>query len=417
MDVFLEKLGEIELPGTKIMDVKVMLTSADTREKLRCLLAARLAPLCLIAPPRDPHQVATVIFSSGSTGTPKGVQLTHHNILSNIEGFRMLVGPKRDEVICSPLPFFHSFGFTVGLWLPMISGFAAAYHPNPVEAGAIGEIAEQEKATIIVATPTFLLGYIRKVKPEQFASLRLVVVGAEKLKSKVSDAFEKRFGMRPYEGYGATECAPVISVNVPDWEGGGSPHPMRKEGTAGAAIPGVCTKVVDIETGELKGVDEEGLLWVKGPNVMKGYLEQPEKTEEVLVDGWYNTGDVVKVDADGFITITDRLTRFSKIGGEMVPHTAVEETLLAADGVSPGSLAVTSVPHETKGEQLAVLFTAEAGSAEALHQAATNSDLPNLWRPSASKYFQVDEIPVLGTGKLDLRGIKTLAAEKVDENG
>ena len=416
-DLFLEKLGHPTFPDVVLHDLKTVMDGAGMDDKLLAWVKARLIPKSILLPRRGykADDVATIIFSSGSTGTPKGVLLSHHNVLSNIESFRMIIRPQRDEVMCSSLPFFHSFGFTVGLWLPMVSGFKAAYHPNPLEAAKIGELAEQEQGSIILATPTFLLSYIRRVKPEQFRSMRLVVVGAEKLKKKVADAFEGRFGLRPLEGYGTTECSPVISVNIPDEELDGVFQAGTREGTTGVSIPGVCTKIVDPEEGHILPVDKEGLLLVKGPNVMQGYIGQQDKTDEVLVDGWYNTGDIARVDGDGFITITDRLSRFSKIAGEMVPHTAVEDIYLEEITTTERSLAITSIPDDRKGEQLAVVFTEAAGTAEELQGYITGSDIPNLWKPSKTNYFLVDEIPILGSGKLDIRGVKALAEEAVSK--
>jgi acyl-[acyl-carrier-protein]-phospholipid O-acyltransferase/long-chain-fatty-acid--[acyl-carrier-protein] ligase len=415
VDVFLEKIGNPSWEGVEFLDVKELLGKSGRGDRLLALFKARLLPLRFLFPPRrfDPDDTATIIFSSGSTGMPKGVLLSHHNILSNIESFRMLIRPQKDEVMCSSLPFFHSFGFTVGLWLPMVTGFTAAYHANPLEAAKIGELAEKERGTIVLATPTFLLSYIRRVKPEQFRHMRLVVVGAEKLKTKVADAFEERFGLRPLEGYGATECSPVISINIPDEKLDGVFQAGRREGTTGVSVPGVCTKIVDPNDGQMLSIDQEGLLLVKGSNVMKGYIGQPEKTDEVLQEGWYNTGDIARIDADGFITITDRLSRFSKIGGEMVPHTAVEDIYLEHLSASERNLAVTSVPDERKGEQLAVVFTESAGNAEDLQRYIEAADIPNLWKPSKANYFMVEEIPVLGSGKLDIRGVRSLAQERV----
>lgn len=411
--IFHEKVGAPVWEGVELIDVVPMLTSAGKRQRLGALLKARCCPTRVIAKRSrfSADDTATVIFSSGSTGEPKGVMLSHHNILSNIESFRTLVQVEKNDVICSALPFFHSFGYTVGLWLPLVSGFGAAYHPNPMEAARLGELAQAEKATVMLATPTFLLSYLRKVKPEQFQTLRLMVVGAEKLKTKVADAFEERFGVRPIEGYGATECSPVISLNIPDREIDGVFQAGTRPGSAGVSIPGVCTRVVDPSEGRALPAGEPGLLWVKGPNVMKGYLNDPERTAEVLQDGWYNTGDIVRIDPEGFIFITDRLSRFSKIGGEMVPHAAVEAVLSETLPAGVQCLAVTSIPHEKKGEQLAVLYTDEAGDIAPLQDAVEQSELANLWRPSRQAWYPVDFLPLLGSGKLDIRKLREMASD------
>jgi acyl-CoA synthetase (AMP-forming)/AMP-acid ligase II len=199
----------------------------------------------------------------------------------------------------------------------------------------IGRIALEHKATILIGTPTFLMAWVRKIDPEAFAKLRWVCVGAEKLRPKLSAMFEKRYGIRPLEGYGAPECSPVIAVNVPDVEYDGLCQTGQREGTVGRPLPNLLTRVVDPETFVPVALGEPGLLLVKGPSVMRGYLNNPAKTAEALIDGWYNTGDIVRLDEDGFITITDRLTRFSKLAGEMVSHSAVELALQEALRCAP----------------------------------------------------------------------------------
>lgn len=387
--------------------------------KVAALLKARLQPLRLLPGYRgfDADKIATIIFSSGTTGIPKGVPLSHHNIQSNIEAFCDLIQPTEHDNICAVLPFFHSFGYTCTLWLPVLNGFSVSYHPNPVEGAVVGKMARDNHATLLIATPTFLMAYLRRAKPADFSTLRLAVVGAEKLKVKLADAFEARFGIRPLEGYGATECAPVISVNIPDVEYGGLMQLGNKPGSVGQAIPGVAVKVVDPESGEEREPGESGVLLVKGPNVMSGYLDRPDLTAEALHDGWYRTGDIVRIDPEGFITITDRLSRFSKIGGEMIPHTALEDVYYNAFSFAERVLAVTSVPDEKKGERLVVLYTPDAGDPVELHRAMADSDLPNLWKPAANAYFQIEEIPHLGSGKLDIQHLRQRACERAGLEG
>jgi acyl-[acyl-carrier-protein]-phospholipid O-acyltransferase/long-chain-fatty-acid--[acyl-carrier-protein] ligase len=270
-------------------------------------------------------------------------------------------------------------------------------------------------ATILLATPTFLRIYIRSVLPGDFGSLENVVVGAEKLRDDLAESFREKFGIRPVEGYGCTECAPVVSVNGPDFRARGIVQIGTKPGTIGQPLPGIAVRIVDPDTGEPLPVDHDGLLLVKGANVMKGYLGQPEKTAEVLQDGWYNTGDIARLDEDGFLTITDRLSRFSKIGGEMVPHLRVEEAIGRALGphAEKGELliAVTGVPDEKKGERLVVLHRRLPVSVEELLNRLKEAGLPNLWIPARNAFHEVEEIPVLGTGKVDLKGLKGMAIE------
>jgi acyl-[acyl-carrier-protein]-phospholipid O-acyltransferase/long-chain-fatty-acid--[acyl-carrier-protein] ligase len=243
------------------------------------------------------------------------------------------------------------------------------------------------------------------------------VAGAEKLKQALSEAFREKFGAAPFEGYGATELSPIVAMGVPDY---GAPedevHQVgHKSGSVGHPIPGVAVKTVDPDTGALKSYDEEGLLLVKGPNVMQGYLGEEEKTKEVLQDGWYKTGDMAKIDQDGFIHITDRLSRFSKIGGEMVPHIKIEEKILEILEVVEPVCAVTSVPDEKRGERLAVLYKGEL-DINGLWDKLNATDFPKLWIPKREDFFQVLEIPLLGSGKLDLKKIKATALEMKEKN-
>ena len=356
---------------------------------------------------------AAILFSSGSSGRPKGIELTHGNILSNLEmvltGFRVY----RNDRLCAILPLFHSFGLTCTVWLPIKLGVPVSYVPNPLDGKLVGQTVHQEKNTLLFATPTFLLNYLRRCEKDEFATLRYVVAGAEKLKVALIDAFEKKFGLRPCEGYGATELSPLVALNVPDVEVGGLFQVGTKEGTVGHAIPGLALRVTHPETGQLLDYNEPGVLWVKGPNVMKGYLNNPDKTAQVLCDGWYNTGDIVTVDEDGFIAIRDRLSRFSKIGGEMVPHMTIEEVCLEGLGTHEPVVAVTSVPDEKKGEQLVLLYQDGKVEADRLWSVLAESGLPKLYIPKRENILPVEEIPHLGSGKLDMMRLRRMATERL----
>jgi acyl-[acyl-carrier-protein]-phospholipid O-acyltransferase/long-chain-fatty-acid--[acyl-carrier-protein] ligase len=355
------------------------------------------------------HDLATVIFSSGSTGDPKGVMLTHYNIASNIEQMGQTFMLNRKDTLLGVLPFFHSFGFTVTLWLPAVLGVGVAYHPSPLDLTAVSELVRDYRVTFLLAAPTFLQAYIRRCLPEDFGSLQFVVVGAEKLPERLSLAFEDRFGIRPLEGYGCTECSPVVAVNTRDYRAPGFRQVGAKRGHIGHPLPGVSVRIVNPETGERVPVGTPGLLLVRGPNVMKGYLGKPERTAEVLRDGWYVTGDIAAEDEDGFLLITDRLSRFSKVGGEMVPHIKVEEKLHELAATTEQVFVVTGVPDGRKGERLAVLHTLPPDELNKLLERMPEIGLPNLWTPRANQFFRVEELPYLGSGKLDLRRVRELA--------
>jgi acyl-[acyl-carrier-protein]-phospholipid O-acyltransferase / long-chain-fatty-acid--[acyl-carrier-protein] ligase len=367
--------------------------------------------------PTSLDAIATIIFSSGSTGVPKGIVLSHKNILSNILGLSQVFDVGEKDRIIGVLPFFHAFGFTATLWFPLIGGFTAVYHVNPLDAKTVGELAQKYKATLLVATPTFLLAYTRKCTGEQFATMRYVITGAERLRDSIAAAFEEKFGKVPLEGYGCTELSPVATVNVPNISMGEISQVGRKAGMIGHPIPGVSVRIANPDTLEPLPQGEKGVLLVKGLNVMQGYLDEPEKTREVIHDGWYVTGDIAMVDNDGFVRIVDRLSRFSKIGGEMVPHVLIEEKLQQLAGRTETAFVVTGVPDERRGEQLVVLYLASAGlSIDALFAAAQASDLPKLWIPAKENFFKIDAIPYLGTGKLDLTALRTLATTKIGKD-
>jgi acyl-[acyl-carrier-protein]-phospholipid O-acyltransferase/long-chain-fatty-acid--[acyl-carrier-protein] ligase len=354
---------------------------------------------------------ATIIFSSGSTGEPKGAMLSHYNIVSNMMQLNQVFDFKRDDRFLGVLPFFHSLGFTATLIGPSILGVGAAYHPLPTDTRSISKLIPHYRLTLLLATPTFLQLYLRGCKPEQMETINLVVVGAEKLPTRLADAFEEKFGIQPLEAYGCTECSPGVAVNTPSLVDGEIDQSGNRPGTIGRALPGMDVRIVDPETGEGCGFDEAGLMWVKGPNIMQGYLGKEELSDEVIDDGWYNTGDIAAIDEDGFITITDRLSRFSKIGGEMVPHIKIEEVLHSVAGLTEQSFAVTGLPDEKKGERIVVLHTLEEQPLEQVIAGLAGEEIPNLWKPRKDQFFKVEELPYLGSGKLDLKGIKNTASE------
>ncbi|MBN1911123.1 MAG: MFS transporter, partial [Pirellulales bacterium] len=393
-------------------------TKITWRDKLIAAAQTWLLPACLLErwlglTRIDPDDLLTIVFTSGSTGMPKGVMLTHANVGGNVSAFASVLHLSRDDVLVGVLPFFHSFGYTVTLWAVLMLDPRGIYHPNPLEPRPIGELARKHGATLLIATPTFLRSYLRRIPPEDFVTLDTVITGAEKLPTELADAFEARFGVRPHEGYGTTELSPAVSVNIPTCRLGDTTQLASREGSIGRPLPGIAAKIVDLDTGEDLGQDRSGMLMIAGPNVMKGYLDRPDLTEEVIKDGWYITGDVAMIDEDGFIHITGRVSRFSKIGGEMVPHLRIEETICDALKLDQEQIqvVVTSVPDVKKGERLIVLHTGLNQPPEVVCRALANAGLPPLWIPSPDSFRQINEIPVLGSGKLALKEVKDLAGE------
>jgi acyl-[acyl-carrier-protein]-phospholipid O-acyltransferase/long-chain-fatty-acid--[acyl-carrier-protein] ligase len=414
----MEKLGyQLHCELVYIEDLKDKAIMAD---KLAAFVQAKLMPISMLSSMFKLHAIKpddrlTIIFTSGSTGVPKGVPLTMLNVASNIQGFNTIIDVRDDDCFLGILPFFHSFGYTVTLWGAMALPSAAAYHHNPLEPKQIGKLIEQTKCTVVLGTPTFLRAFLKRIEPEQFRSVEVVIVGAEKMPIPLADAFESRFGVRPTEGYGTTELSPVVSVNFPP-KRARTPDQKQalREGSVGKPLPGIRARSVSLDDGHVLGPNEDGMLQFAGPNVMPGYLKQPELTAKVMHGEWYASGDVGHVDQDGFIYITGRESRFSKIGGEMVPHIQVEEeiTKIVGGNEETTTIAVCGVPDEKKGERLVVLYSQMDQSPDAIVRKLIEAGLPGIFVPSPDSFIQVDAIPILGTGKLDLRGLQKLALEK-----
>jgi acyl-[acyl-carrier-protein]-phospholipid O-acyltransferase / long-chain-fatty-acid--[acyl-carrier-protein] ligase len=413
--VFLERV-KVQPPG-EVLFIEDVAKDPGLGEKLGAMLAACFLPARTLAKFAGSGRratlddIATIIFSSGSTGDPKGVILTHYNIASNVEQLNQVFMLHGHDRILGILPFFHSFGFTGTLCLPAATGIGVVFHPNPLDSRVIGALVSKYSVTMLLATPTFLNAYTRRCAPEDFGSLRFVMAGAEKLPDRISQAFEDHFGIRPHEGYGCTECSPAVTVNTTDFRAASFRQVGAKRGSIGHPLPGIAVKIVDPDTLEPVAPNEPGLLLVRGPNIMRGYLNKPEKTADVLRDGWYNTGDIARMDEEGFLRITDRLSRFSKIGGEMVPHIKVEDLLQELAGSTEQTFVVTAVPDEKKGERLTVLHTLNDELLEECLAKLAKSDLPALWRPRPDQFLRIEKLPYLGTGKLDLRRARELALE------
>jgi acyl-[acyl-carrier-protein]-phospholipid O-acyltransferase / long-chain-fatty-acid--[acyl-carrier-protein] ligase len=386
---------------------------------LRWWIGALLLPAGFLArllnlPKVGDHSEAILLFTSGSSGKPKGVVLSHRNILGNVSQFAVMLGAKKEDVMLASLPFFHSFGCTVTLWYPLIEGVRTASYPNPLEAGKISQLVEKQAVTVMLATPTFLRAYLRKAEPAQMRSLRLLITGAEKLPDELAKAFEARFGKEVLQGYGLTETSPVASVNMPEPKPdrpGQTVQPSNRLGSTGKLLPGMAAEIRDVDTGARKPLHEAGMLWLRGPNIFEGYLNAPEQTADVLQDGWFKTGDIGRIDEDGFLFIEGRLSRFSKIGGEMVPHETIEQKIVAAltaEEHSERFIAVLGVADSAKGEALVLLSSIEV-DLPSLRSKLSEAGMPNLWIPKTVR--RVDAIPILGSGKLDLAACKRLAEE------
>ncbi|MCC9641405.1 AMP-binding protein [Rhodopirellula sp. JC740] len=417
-DRFMEKL-DIELDA-EVVSLDKLKEKVSLADKVIAFLQATVVPKSVLEWILGLHKVKsddllTVIFTSGSTGMPKGVQLSNANVSHNVDAVNRAIRLNSEDVVIGILPFFHSFGYSVTLWAAQTLGPAGVYHFNPLDSKQIGKLAEKYKATVLLGTPTFMRGYLRRITPEQFKTLDVAVVGAEKMPADLFDAFEKRFGVRPVEGYGTTEMSPLVSVNIPPSRSAAKHQPDRMEGSVGRPLPGISAKIVSPDDGTELQAGEDGMLLVTGPNVMRGYANREEQTREAVIDGWYSTGDIAHIDVDGFLHITGRLSRFSKIGGEMVPHVRIEEELgkLLSEGDDDDQLrvCVTAVPCERKGERIIVLHLPTEQTPETLREGLKEAGLPNLFIPSADSFYEVEQIPLLGTGKLDLKGSKDLAQE------
>ncbi len=418
---FLSKYTVSLPPQLKLLYLEDVKKSLGLKDKILGVIVALFCPFkvieryCGAEIKKTMDDAATIIFTSGSTGKPKGAVLSHFNIHANVSGVSQIIPPlaKQDKLLMA-LPLFHSFGF-MQMWLGLIHNYDLILHPSPLDAAAIGQLVDKYKPSIMMTTPTFLKVYMQRVPPHQFGAFKCILTGAEKLSSKLADEFEDRFGIRPIEGYGTTECSPVIATCTPNARHPGVYQPGTQKGTVGHPLPGVTVKIVRPDTFEALPCGEEGLLMVKGPNVMQSYLHQQELTDRVMRDGWYITGDVATMDEEGILRITDRLSRFSKIGGEMVPHGTVEEALHQAVDTDDRVFAVTALPDEKKGERLAVLYTVDDSLLKEIISKLSSLGLPNLFLPKLENFIRVDELPLLGSGKLDLSAAKAMAEKALEQ--
>jgi acyl-[acyl-carrier-protein]-phospholipid O-acyltransferase / long-chain-fatty-acid--[acyl-carrier-protein] ligase len=417
------KLPQFPFPE-KTLDLKKEIEAAGgKRVLLPWVLAAYLLPNQWVAdlvgvPRRGDSEEAVLLFTSGSSGEPKGVTLSHRNLLANCAQISSLSILPASARVLGCLPVFHCFGFTVTIWYTLLRGCRVVTVPSPLDTRKIIDAIKEEKATVMVGAPTFIRPMLKKARREELQSLNLVVSGAEKLTPELHDAFRQQFGIEMLQGYGMTEATPVVSINQydPPITTSTAEHQLgNRFGSVGRLLPGMAARIVDPDTGVILPLTATGMLWLKGPNVYSGYLRDAEKTAAALKDGWYVTGDLGRIDEDGFLFIEGRLSRFSKIGGEMVPHGTVEQRIVEVLGWEQGdgpTVVVTSVPDAAKGEALVVLTTRDLAAAD-LRARLLETGLPNLWIPKL--VLRVESIPILGTGKTDLKACRVLALELARE--
>jgi acyl-[acyl-carrier-protein]-phospholipid O-acyltransferase/long-chain-fatty-acid--[acyl-carrier-protein] ligase len=339
-----------------------------------------------------PESAAVVLFTSGSEGTPKGVELSHRNLLANIRQMLAITDLTDDDRLFNCLPLFHSFGLSVGLLLPLVRGLYTFIYPSPLHYRVVPAAIYDRDCSVFLSTNTFLNGYARKAHPYDFRSMRYLFAAAEKLQEATAQVWQQKYGVRILEGYGATECAPCVSVNTPL---------APRHGSVGRLLPGMDYKLEAVE-----GVGEGGRLFVRGPNVMKGYLNADANAKFLALGGWYDTGDIVNVDTEGYLHVCGRLKRFAKVSGEMVSLTAVEDALA---GAFPQyglrcQVAVITRPDEDKGEALIAVTNEPKLTLEEIREVIKAKGLTNLNTPRELKV--VNEIPKLGTGKVNHRELE-----------
>jgi len=424
-DIFVRKMQSFPWPPSKQL---ILIERVMPKMKIFIglwLVLSKVLPASLIAlicgiPKKGGRSEATLLFTSGSSGDPKGVVLTHRNLMANVIQFGNRLGLKSSDSILACLPLFHSFGCTVTLWYPVIYGLHLVTYPTPLEVKKLAELVEKHRVSLMIATPTFLRGYLRGVPAESLASIKMVVTGAEKLPATVREAFESKFGKPVLEGYGLTETSPVSNVNLPDpapigTQGDGHVWlPSHRPGSVGQLLQGLAIRITNPETDQPQPIHQSGMIWFKGANVFDGYLNDEKRTADVIKDGWFRTGDIGRVDLDGFLYIEGRLSRFSKIAGEMVPHETVEEALVKSLGLeneSARKLAIVGVPDVDKGEALILLTTLPGGSESQeildLRYKLLEKGVPPLWIPK--KMIRIADIPILSSGKLDVQACEKIA--------
>ncbi|MGE5239003.1 MAG: AMP-binding protein [Chloroflexota bacterium] len=384
--------------------IEDVLTTVTIADKAKAALRAKLPLPMLIRTMhggRDDDD-AVILLTSGSEKDPKAVQLSHRNISSNIEGFSRVVDISEKDVILANLPYFHVFGLTVNLWTPLYHGTTIVSHANPIDYKAVCSIIRQHRPTMMVGTPSFLWGYLRKSEPGDFASLRITVCGADKCPDALRQEFLRKHGLVLYEGYGTTETSPVISTNTPE---------HNRPGSVGKVLPNIRVRIENYETGEDCMPGEVGRIMVKGDVVMKGYFDDVEETSMRLRHGWYDTGDMGFFDEDGFLWHAGRLRRFVKIGGEMVSLTRVENVLEQAL-LEDVPCCVVEVPDPLRGARIIAVVTREVDERKTMKK--MTEYLPNIALPR--QFVVIEELPKMGSGKVDFRRLTDMVIEKLTKS-
>lgn len=398
----LEKINCPVIDG--MVMIEDIMEGVTTGNKLKAALKSKL-PVKMILNlihKGDENDTAVILFTSGSEKDPKAVQLTHRNIASNIENFGAYVNINESDILLANLVFFHVFGLTVNLWVAFYYGMTMVSYANPLDFQTISKIAREEKPTIMVGTPSFFWGYLQKSDPGDFKTLRLMVAGADKCPDALREGYMKKHGVTLLEGYGATETSPVISVNSQEF---------NRPGSTGKVIPNVMVRIENFETGEDCKTGEVGKIMVKGDSVMKGYYDDPELTAEVLVDGWYNTGDMGFFDEAGYLWHAGRFKRFTKVGGEMVSLVKVENILekYVPEGVS---CCVVEVSDEKKGSYIVATVSGEVNKTEILRKML--NELPIIALPR--QFIVIKELPMMSTGKIDFRSVTRIVQEIIRDS-
>jgi acyl-[acyl-carrier-protein]-phospholipid O-acyltransferase/long-chain-fatty-acid--[acyl-carrier-protein] ligase len=417
----IERMSERQIDAryVPLEELGALITPADQKRALHFATAIDLKLTVCVVPHVSINRdsIAAIMYTSGSTGVPKGAVLTHGNILSNIWQIKHHLALGDSDKLLGVLPFFHSFGFTVTLWTVLVLGLEVVYHPSAVDSRALARLVEEHKLTIVISTPSLLRLALPRLTREGFSSVRLLLLGSEKLKSELAATVTEKLALTAYEGYGCTELSPVASANVPQIspEGSTDKTVAPAAGSVGLALPGTDIAILDRDTGALLSSNQEGLIFLRGPQVMREYYGNKVESAAVLQNGWYYTGDAGRVDDEGRLYLSDRADNVIKMAGEWVPLSRIDSAIREIAGITELEVATVGVPDSVKGKRPVVLYTRVGLDIGALTMALGASALPALWVPKSRDFFQVDSLPVGASGKLDLKAMKSLALKFVSQ--